>query len=754
MQGQLGLDYKNPVITIEPLEDGKSLMVYIGFRFYKIIPNDKSSIQYRLLVGQLAFCGFSIARLIEIFGFSRVTIMRYREAIETSNDEAELFERLQGYHCQKTKLTFEVECYIRARFPVIYKDNKTSFNKQLRIELEEKFGIAISREAVRRVITPIREQLDQDEVTAKEIEVENQQSDSGKNEEVNTTDLNTLSDSINEEIADCTSTDSDSVSPADNKQDHYFLHAGVLVLNLWITNLLCGVKKWNRVFFQWMYQIFLGAINFEQARYLVRSELSYFIGKSALSVSGSRLLLSNLSQHHLKACLQQIFEVNVNGLQYRWHDRPYYFYIDGHFDPYYGKLEILKGWNCLLNRTMKGSNHYAIHDSQGYPLFKELKDNFDDFRKFLKDILAKMKSFMTEVPFGIVFDRGGFAEDLFCHYDKSGVYFITWEKFFDINKESDLDFTSKVIIEREFNEVGQYKLFEYKCAETTYRLGAQFRCRKIVLYTEEEDSNGLKSDFYASILTNDPSINHQRLLELMLGRFSHQENDFKYEKKHFGLDAITSYASLPEQSIQAQIDQKKGQLEALKQHQHDLKNKRQQLYDELGIKRLTRKRIERIESDKEVNPRNYENMHNLRSMQPQIQQLQIQIPQEEKKLKRLEKIEAKGYIQLDYRQKLLLDHVKFMARNIFYDAIAEFRKYYTNLRDLHVVFRKLICSAGIVEENSNMITITLLCPYFEGKTLSAVQQFLEILNQQHPIFLDGSNRKLTFQVTSKVCSRS
>jgi len=38
--------------------------------------------------------------------------------------------------------------------------------------------------------------------------------------------------------------------------------------------------------------------------------------------------------------------------------------------------------------------------------------------------------------------------------------------------------------------------------------------------------------------------------------------------------------------------------------------------------------------------------------------------------------------------------------------------------------------------------------------LRAVQQFLAILNQQHPIFLDGSNRKLTFQVTSKVGSRS
>ena len=187
MQGQLGLDYKKPVITIEPLGDGKSLMVYIGFRFYQIIADDKTSIQYRLLVGQLAWAGFSIARLIEYFGFSRVTIMRYREAIETSNDEAELLDRLRGYHCLKTKLTFAVAGYIRERFPVIYKDNKRSFNKQLRNELEEKFGSAISREALRRIITPIREQLAQDEVTEQAIEAENQQLDSDQNEEANTT---------------------------------------------------------------------------------------------------------------------------------------------------------------------------------------------------------------------------------------------------------------------------------------------------------------------------------------------------------------------------------------------------------------------------------------------------------------------------------------------------------------------------------------------------------------------------------------
>ena len=761
MQGQLGLDRKKPVITVIPNEDGTLLKVYLGFLVYKIIPNDKASFLYRLLVGELAAnLRISIAQLIVAFDFSRVTIMRYRDAVETSQgNEIELFEKLQGYHRKNTKLTLNVEHYIIERFPVIYAENKTRFNKQLRIEIEERFNVELSRESVRRIITPIRKQIDQSEITAEKVEERTSQTVAATVESESQEQEITDNHGVNDETVSATETSIEIFETCDSSDTHpsyyvdkektgdFFAHAGVLVLNFWIDNFLCSIEKWHSVFLQWIYQILLGSINFEQCRYMVRNELSRLIGKSALSVSASRLMLKEISEKHLKECLKQIFDASLNCIRYRWEDKPYYFYIDGHFDPYYGQLEILKGWNCILNRCMKGCNHYVIHDSQGYPLFKELKDNFDDFRIFLKNVLEKMKSFMGDIPFGIVFDRGGFAEDLFLHYNEAGIYFITWEKFFDIDKESELDFNSPVIIEREINEVGNYKQIDYLCAETTYRVGDKLRCRKIVIRTEEKESDDTINYFYASILTNDPQINHQHLLERMLGRFTNQENDFKYEKKHFGLDSITSYASLPEKSIQAEIDKKKGQHEALKQQQKEIKTRIEKLYNDLGVKRLTKKRIERIRNDKE-NPVEYEKLNQILSVKPQLEHLQALIPKEEKKMKRLEKIEAKGYIQLDYRRKLVLDHVKFMARNSFYDAIMEFRKYYTNLRDLHVVFRKLICSAGIIEENDDSLTVTLICPYFEGRALEAIKYFLEALNKQKPILLDGSKRKLMFDVSS------
>ena len=311
MQGQLGLDRKKPVITVIPNEDGTLLKVYLGFLVYKIIPNDKASFLYRLLVGELAAnLGISIAQLIVAFDFSRVTIMRYRDAVETSQgNEIELFEKLQGYHRKNTKLTLNVEHYIIERFPVIYAENKTRFNKQLRIEIEERFNVELSRESVRRIITPIREQIDQSEITAEKVEERTSQTVAATVESESQEQEITDNHGVNDETVSATETSIEIFETCDSSDTHpsyyvdkektgdFFAHAGVLVLNFWIDNFLCSIEKWHSVFLQWIYQILLGSINFEQCRYMVRNELSRLIGKSALSVSASRLMLKKYQKN-------------------------------------------------------------------------------------------------------------------------------------------------------------------------------------------------------------------------------------------------------------------------------------------------------------------------------------------------------------------------------------------------------------------------------------------------------------------------
>lgn len=759
MQGQLGVDKRQPLITIQSTEDDKKLIIYLGFVDKWRIPNDPTSIQYRLYVGELAAAGFSITQLAQVFPFSRPTIMRYRSAVLNIADEPELLATLQGAHCKKTKLTPEVEVFIRNRFEKIYPENRGSYNKQLRQEIQANFQIVLSPEAVRQVIAPLRYELDhpaEEPVTA-------------ANQSVELTSVmpaaviapaclsveaplpvNTVADAlmpaISATMTDETETETGIDTPA--AVGEFYSHAGLLILNFWLRSYVESFQHFGTLFLQWLYQIFAGAVNFEQVRFLSRADLSFFIGRQAASVSQSRFRLGEFVQNfqrHLRA----LYHVNLAHLRQYWEDKLHYFYIDGHFDPYYGKASILAGWSCLFNRAMKGTQHYTIHDAQGWVVAKELQDCFHDFRVFLKQSIPKIKAFMWGVPFGILFDRGGFSAEIFQDFLRQGVYFISWEKNFDVRQEKNLTFTATLLIEREINTVGHFKAVQFEYLETTYELGSRVSCRKIIIHPlPTETTPTVDKDFYASIITNDPFSPAALIIELMLGRWRCQENDFKYQKKHFGLDQITSYDVLPVRSIQSEIDACKGKLASDKQAYAELQAKQGQLYTELGVRRLTQK----IAKAAATQPQKLALIDQLRKNQTQLKELNVYISQLIKKIRRLEKIEKKGYRQLDLRKKMLYDEVRFTARNIFYKAIADFRNHYTNLRDLHEVFRNLVQTSGFIQIEKEQIVVTLNGSMFQGKVLNAVREFLVNLNQKKPVLLDGSHRKIVFFVKTKVAN--
>ncbi len=125
-----------------------------------MIPNDRKSVQHKLLVAQLALAGFSIIQLMHIFKFSRSTICRYRDIIVNHTNEAEMFAHLCGHHKDKTKITPEVEAYAQKRFRAIYKVNRKDYNKKIREEIRQQFGVAISGESLRCLTVSLRKKKD------------------------------------------------------------------------------------------------------------------------------------------------------------------------------------------------------------------------------------------------------------------------------------------------------------------------------------------------------------------------------------------------------------------------------------------------------------------------------------------------------------------------------------------------------------------------------------------------------------------
>lgn len=873
MQGQLGVNKKNPLIHLVTSEDEKVLYVWLGILYYTCVPNDPASVQYRLLVGQLALADFSIAALMRAFDLSRPTIYRYRDIVDTSQDEAELFARLRGGHCDKTKMTPEVEAFIKARFRRIYPTNRGTYNQQLRREVAEEYGLKLSAEAVRQVIAPLRQELDSGRAeTAAEtptaqteaaVAIPQAAAESAAAAEApSALAVNAVAESSTisaaegakpqTEIASQPAVKPQTASAADVFQPvvkpqtttataanitptakpqatattttptataanimprvdatagapsqpdsaptgRFFLHAGLLALNLWLVTFAAAFQERGRHLLQWLYQVLAGAVNFEQSRFLSQSELGIFIGSPVARVSKSRELLEDMAHNKLADSLEAFLKFNLAFVA-RQPDRATYFYLDGHFDPYYGEVDILSGWACLFNRAMKGSQHYVIHDSQGFPFLKEVKDCFQDFRDYLRQVTPKLKAALPGQAFGLVFDRGAFSQKLFRDLTHDGVYFITWQKGFDMAAEPALDFNSPVVIEREINQVGHVRRIEIDCAETVFHYSDAEggSCRKIIIRARPQpaeespvveatitpsptdalgaktsltteasitkDASGLAAasaaiarvdePFYAAILTNDPTATHQQIVEAMTNRWRCQENDFRYEKKHFGLDQITSYDTLPAESLSESIEALKGQERALQKDLADARARRQEIYADLGIKKLTAKTIHAIEADA-GQPQRQELVKKLCALKPQLAELSVQINQLNQKIERLTRIDQKGYLRLDYRKKLIFDHVRFSARNIFYTAIARFKDHYPNLRDVHVVFWKLIRASGFVRFDKTTVTVTLICPFFEGRTLQAVENFLQTLNDSEPILLDGSGRKIRFDVNAIVAN--
>jgi len=743
MQGILGINKKKPVIHIQKSKDETELHVYIGFAFFEKLPNDSKSFQFRYFVARLAKAGFSLAAIARAFGIKVDTVKRYRTIVSTHQNESELFERLVGLHCKKTKLTTEVNSFINIRFKELYTTNRKNYNQQLRDEIYQTFGITISSEALRQVIAPLRKEIHNKQTTPdNEIDVENTISEPPR-----TLDETIAPDIVKPELKANLFEDSPTENNSINRPDNgfnFFHSAGLLIFNLWLPKFMKHLKVEVAPLLQWLYQILYGAVNFEQARYFPRHELEIYTRCKTNSATQSRHQLGVMAYKEFDSYQQALFNTNLAYVSTSHIENDScYFYIDGHFDPYFGKHDILKGWCSVKNRLMKGTNHYVIHNDQGYPVIVELKDCFDSFRHSIKNMIPRVKALVShqpEVRAGLIYDRGGFSKELFELHDSTETHFITWEVNFQAPDEKELQFTDRFTLYQEKNDIGKYKEISIDFLETTYEFSTGYKCRKFIVKRNNENSVKI-----TSVLTNDKQAIGKTIITYILQRWMCQENDFKYEKAHFGLDQISSYA-YEQLSLEDRIQQEKGEIKALEIQLETAKAERLKILKPLGLKVLTKKKIVQIQNNAAINrtlTKELQIVQQYQQLKSKIIKYRNRINKKQKALKRKKRIENNGYVRLDLRKKQILDQLKIVARNIFYNAIKEFKMFYGNLRDLHVVLRQLSQSPGVIYFQDEKVQVYLYTS-FSGKALNDVKLFLEYLNQKPIKMIDGTNRAIKF----------
>jgi hypothetical protein len=260
-----------------------------------------------------------------------------------------------------------------------------------------------------------------------------------------------------------------------------------------------------------------------------------------------------------------------------------------------------------------------------------------------------------------------------------------------------------------------------------------------------------------------------------------QENDFKYQIKHFGLNQIVSYQVVPYEQLVKQLTDRQVESEAhraladqrrgLKREQGHLlveqersarhaaaRQKRLEQLAEVGMTGQTpdltaereqeRKKLMAAQTRHQTTSQ--ARKAKVADLNGKLAALEVQIAKTEKEVSRLTLLVAQNKVRLDSRNKRLMDVLKVIARNSFYKALAPFKQDYDNYRDDHDHFRQLTRCGGVLEPGTSHVTAHLLPRVnYPKKLRRIIERYLEQVNQSEPKMPDGSERRLIFRLAKR-----
>lgn len=154
LQAVLGTDKKNPLFAVYRDSDKSELHVYYGLELLEVVPDDKRSPRFKLMVAQLFNAGVKGVTLSDVFSVDRKVMRGWGRALK-SGDPQTLVDALKGRGPRK--LTPEVKAYVKMRFPIIYAEDKRNYSANMRKEIVKIFQLQISGETLRPYFAELKE---------------------------------------------------------------------------------------------------------------------------------------------------------------------------------------------------------------------------------------------------------------------------------------------------------------------------------------------------------------------------------------------------------------------------------------------------------------------------------------------------------------------------------------------------------------------------------------------------------------------
>ena len=140
----------------------------------------------------------------------------------------------------------------------------------------------------------------------------------------------------------------------------------------------------------------------------------------------------------------------------------------------------------------------------------------------------------------------------------------------------------------------------------------------------------------------------------------------------------------------------------------------------------------------------------LDKLQLDIERIEAQKTALNKEVSRKEQLIEQQMVRMDTTSKTLMDAIKICARNLFYQALAPFKKLYDNNRDDHAWFRELTRCDGALRLSEKGMEVHLVAHmHCAPKMQRIIGEVLSSINASIPPLPDGSGRKVQLRLSEK-----
>ena len=743
MQMLLGTQAGNELIWTAPDPANEQVRhVYFGLARFGSYRSDDLKAR-NILVGLVGAAGVRRAAIAQAFGVNRCLVPRYAQEILSHGVEGVV----QDGRGRKSKITPEIEGFVGREFRKLYGKSRKNFTAKLITKVKAGYRVELSRELIRQIIQPIRAEIK-----------------SGARPTVGKRRREKVgSGHVPAKVEEKGENGAALVRAL--QVGFYSRYAGGLLLNVFVAKLIEGVFPagsglGGRTFALMVIEMVqFDAINLERVKRLHRGEFGLLVGRrKSPTVATMRRNLTEMVEG--VEGQQAVVPLARNYMKYLSPESST-FYIDDHFDPYWGKVEVLQGFSNVYHKAMEGTEHCFVHDAAGNPILFSLRDAYHSFNEVLPYMAERLRRLVGEGrAVRLVFDRGGYDQKVFGELGRMGIEYAVWAK----GDKSDYEKLGLEYEEEEFefrrNVPQKPRRVKMGIAEVKLGEGKKgMPKRKIVLRRLATRRLANKQPYlYSAFVTNDGEGSRREWVEAMILRWR-QECDFKIEGAEFGLDQITSYRTKGyregahediEEKSQSEVEVKEVDNPALKpwrRRKQKIKTQIAKIDEELGKRAFSRSELDlRTVSEVALERGSRQLLRQRKQWVAELEQVIKRMKELAAKVNKLELLKERDIRRFDFRKKIVMDLLRVAAHNARRMALGVLDKHYRNYRDQVDFLRRLIRCGGEVNTGADggiRVSLSRLNTPAENEIAKA---FLDEINSLDPVLLGADPIPIRFSL--------